>query len=140
VHRRGTGHRNDRRTLTDWKFSGSRNGLTDMTDADSSLINGLAPGSPVVVYLHSPKEKLWGILKDLNGAGAYIRGMDLNSFDDWVRMIIRGERNIGLTHVFLPMWRVERISLDESVDDIPSLADRFYSQAGLTVHEYLDPS
>jgi len=52
-------------------------------------------------------------------------------------MIVRGERNIGLTHMFLPMWRVERISLDEAVDDLPSLADTFYSRVGLTVREYL---
>lgn len=93
-------------------------------------------GSPVVVYLHSPREKMWGLLLDLTAAGAFIRGIDLNTFDDWVMMIIRGERNIGLSHVFLPMWRIERVALDESIDDIPSLSDRFHSTVGLTVQEY----
>lgn len=99
--------------------------------------NGISVGSPVVVYLHSPRERVWGILRELSSSGAFVRGIDLNTFEDWVRMIVRGERNMGLTHVFLPMWRIERISLDESVDDIPSLADRFYSSVGLTVEEYL---
>jgi hypothetical protein len=99
---------------------------------------GMAPGSTVVVYLHSPREKIWGVLRELNSAGVFVRGIDLNTFDDWVQMIVRGERNMGLTHVFVPMWRVERVSLDESVDDIPSLADQFYSRVGLTVGEYLD--
>lgn len=98
---------------------------------------GLLPGSPVIVYLHSPREKLWGILRELNSAGVFLRGIDLNTFDDWVQMIIRGERNIGLTQVFFPMWRVERVALDETIDDIPSMADHFYNRVGLTVEEYL---
>ncbi|HSB10408.1 MAG TPA: hypothetical protein VLM38_13045 [Blastocatellia bacterium] len=98
----------------------------------------LSPGAPVIVYLHSPREKLWGILRELTAAGAFVRGIDLNTFEDWVQMIVRGERNMALTHVFLPMWRIERVSLDESVDDIASLADQFYSRVGLTVEEYLD--
>ena len=102
-------------------------------------MSGMVSGAPVVVYLHSPREKLWGVLKDLSVAGVYLRGIDLNTFDDWTQMIVRGERNIGLTHLFLPMWRVERITLDESVDDIPSLAETFFARVGLTVDEYLDP-
>jgi hypothetical protein len=99
---------------------------------------GIIPGEPVVVNLHSPREKVWGVLRELTGAGVFVRGIDLNTFDDWVQMIVRGERNMGLTHVFLPMWRVERVALDETVDEIPSLAAQFYSRVGLTVNEYLD--
>jgi hypothetical protein len=108
-----------------------------MADIENSSI-GIEPGAPVIVYLHSPREKTWGVLRELNVAGVFVRGIDLNTFDDWVQMIVRGERNMGLTHVFLPMWRVERIVLDESVDEISSLAARFYARVGLTVHEYLD--
>src|SRR5581483_7513906 len=98
---------------------------------------GIAPGQPVIVYLHSPREKLWGLLYELNAAGVFLRGIDLNAFDDWTQMIVRGERNIGLSHVFLPMWRVERLSLDETIDDLPSMADRFFQRVGITVNEYL---
>src|SRR5262249_45815629 len=98
---------------------------------------GIQPGVPVVVNLHSPREKVWGVLRELNVAGVFVRGIDLNTFDDWVQMIVRGERNMGLTHVFLPMWRVERVALDETVDEIPSLAAQFYSRVGPTVNEYL---
>jgi hypothetical protein len=108
-----------------------------MTSSPRQSSDGIHPGSPVVVYLHSPREKLWGVLSKLNMAGVYLRGIDLNSFDDWMRMIVKGERNIGLTHMFLPMWRVERLALDESIDEIPSLADTFYSRVGLTIDEYL---
>ena len=108
-----------------------------MTDKHFVQGSGIVPGSPVVVYLHTPREKIWGVLSELNAAGVYIRGIDLNTFDDWIQMIVRGERNIGLSYSFLPMWRVERVNLDESVDDIPSLADKFHNRVGLTVDEYL---
>ena len=109
-----------------------------MTENEHTSGTGIEPGAPVIVNLHSPREKVWGVLRELNAAGVFVRGIDLNTFDDWVQMIVRGERNMGLTHVFLPMWRVERVALDESVDDIPSLAAQFYARVGLTVSEYLD--
>ncbi|HWO02101.1 MAG TPA: hypothetical protein VNS63_22840 [Blastocatellia bacterium] len=105
---------------------------------DYSSSSGVPPGSPVVVYLHSPREKIWGILRELSISGAFVRGIDLNTFYDWTQSIVRGERNIGLTNVFLPMWRIERISLDETVDDIPSMADQFLARVGLSIDEYLD--
>src|SRR5256885_8668979 len=108
-----------------------------MNEINRTAFASLMPGSPVIVNLHSPREKLWGVLDNLNAAGVFLRGIDLNTFDDWTQMIVRGERNIGLNHVFLPMWRVERVSLDETLDDIPSLADRFFQRVGITVHEYL---
>jgi hypothetical protein len=110
--------------------------MAEIDDKSSSA--GIVTGSPVIVNLHSPREKMWGVLRDLNAAGVFLRGIDLNTFDDWLRMVVRGERNLGLTHVFLPMWRVERVALDESVDDIPSLAAQFYARVGLTLDEYLD--
>ena len=109
-----------------------------MAENDHPSSTGIVPGSPVVVNLHSPREKVWGVLRELNAAGVFLRGIDLNTFEDWVQMVVRGERNMGLTHVFLPMWRVERVALDESIDDIPSLAAQFSSRVGLTLGEYLD--
>ena len=104
---------------------------------EHSTSAGIKPGTPIVVNLHSPREKLWGVMNDLNPAGVFLRGIDLNTFDDWTQMIVRGERNIGLTHIFLPMWRVERITLDETIDEIPSMADRFYTRVGISINEYL---
>lgn len=109
-----------------------------MTEIEDSSSLGIISGSPVVVNLHSPREKVWGVLRELNAAGVFVRGIDLNTFEDWVQMVVRGERNMGLTQVFLPMWRVERVALDESIDDIPSLAEQFFSRVGLTLSEYLD--
>src|SRR5438552_3327811 len=106
-----------------------------MAEHDDASNTGIVPGSPVIVNLHSPREKIWGVLRELNAAGVFVRGIDLNTFEDWVQMVVRGERNMGLTHVFLPMWRVERVVLDESIDDIPSLAAQFFSRVGQTLSE-----
>jgi hypothetical protein len=107
-----------------------------MSEENESANFGIGRNSPVIVYLHSPREKLWGLVLEINPAGLYLRGIDLNTFDDWTRMLAHGERNIGPTHIFFPMWRVERIALDERVDDIPSLADRFQENVGLSVEEF----
>ncbi|HET8675773.1 MAG TPA: hypothetical protein VFO63_08315 [Blastocatellia bacterium] len=108
-----------------------------MADYKGSDENVIAPGTPVIVYMHSPREKMWGLLTELDASGVFIHGIDLNTFEDWTMMLVRGERNIGLSHVFFPMWRVERIMLDETVDDIPSMADKFYARVGLTIYDFL---
>jgi hypothetical protein len=98
----------------------------------------MKPNSIVVVSLHSPKEKVWGILVELNPSGVTIRGVDLNSFDHFVRQINEpdGER-VGLPTVFFPMTRVERVSLDEPAGSIPSMAEIFERKIGRSLADYL---
>ena len=98
----------------------------------------MEPHSIVVLSLHTPKEKVWGELVSLNSAGVTIRGIDLSSFDEFVRQILHpeGER-IGLPTLFLPMLRVERIALDEPHGSIPSLAATFEKKVGRSLGEYL---
>jgi hypothetical protein len=94
--------------------------------------------SIVVVSLHSPKEKFWGILLALNPSGITIRGVDLNSFDHFIRQINQpdGER-VGLPTVFFPMTRVERVAMDEASGSIPSMAEIFERKIGRTLGDYL---
>jgi hypothetical protein len=94
--------------------------------------------SIVVVSLHSPKEKIWGELLTLNAAGITVRGIDLNSFDDFIRQVLdpEGER-VGLPTIFFPMTRVERIALDEAVGSIPSMAELFAQKVRRSLKDYL---
>jgi len=94
--------------------------------------------SIVIISLHSPKEKIWGILLDINPSGVTIRGIDLNSFDHFVSQInqLDAER-VGLPTVFFPMTRIERISLDEPSGLIPSMAEIFERKIGRTLTDYL---
>lgn len=94
--------------------------------------------SIVIVSLTSPKEKIWGQLVALDSAGVTVRGIDLASFDDFLRQLLdREEAAAGMTVVFYPMHRVERIAQDEPSGNIPSLADRFRNKIGLSIQEYL---
>ena len=82
--------------------------------------------SVVVLTLHSPKEKIWGELVALTPAGITVRGIELDSFDEVLRQIATGEAGVGvLSTIFYPLHRVERMAMDETVGEIPSLAERF---------------
>lgn len=96
------------------------------------------PHSIVVVSLHSPREKVWGELLAINPAGITMRGVDLNSFDHFVRQVNEpdGER-VGLPTVFFPMTRVERVALDEPSGSIPSMNELFARKVGRSLAEYL---
>jgi len=94
--------------------------------------------SIVIVSLVSPKEKIWGQLLLLESKGITVRGLELDSFDDFVSQIVNQEdTTVGMTTVFYPMQRVERIAMDEPSGSIPSLAERFHQKVGLTIQEYL---
>lgn len=93
--------------------------------------------SVVVVHLHSPREKVWGVLLALTGSGLTVKGIDLNSFEDWSRQVASGEESIGLSTVFYPMQRVERVELDETVGGIPSCRDTFEQRTGKDLFRYL---
>lgn len=92
--------------------------------------NRLGSGAAVVIVLQSPREKCWGLLDEINPAGIFLRGIDLNAFDDWTNAIAHDEPFIGFTDMFLPMWRVERITRDESAGGVPSLSEQFEQRTG----------
>ncbi|MFQ6082674.1 MAG: hypothetical protein ACE5WD_04855 [Candidatus Aminicenantia bacterium] len=74
----------------------------------------------VVIYLNNPKEKFWGRLISLKPEGVQVKGLNINSFNDWLRNM----SSINLSTVFFPMIRVEKIILDESSDSSLSFKDQ----------------
>jgi hypothetical protein len=107
-------------------------------EGEFSAEPSMDPHSIVVISLHTPKEKVWGELLAINPSGVTMRGIDLNSFDHFVRQINEpdGER-MGLPTIFFPMNRVERVSLDEPSGSIPSMAEVFARKVGRSLIEYL---
>ena len=99
------------------------------------MSNGIQSGDPVVLVLHSPKEKYWGVLDEISTAGVFLRGLDLNALDDWVAAVLHKEPFIGLTNMFFSMWRIERVTKDEAAGGIDSLYDQVERRTGLTVGE-----
>jgi hypothetical protein len=103
--------------------------------AQNSL--GLKRGVPVLVVLHSPREKCWGILDEITSAGVFLRGLDLNAFDDWLSAVVHNEPFLGFATLFFPLWRVERISRDEPSGGLPSLAQQAEQRTGRTLEDLL---
>ncbi|MEO8649462.1 MAG: hypothetical protein ABI539_09875 [Acidobacteriota bacterium] len=96
----------------------------------------ILPGETVLVVLHTPREKLIGILDEINAAGVSMRAIDLSYFDDWCRSIASDEQFLPMTDSFLPMWRIERIMRDEGAADAPSMAEQFEKRTGRKLGEF----
>lgn len=105
----------------------------------SDTVSGIKSGAAVVIVLHTPREKFWGIVDEINSAGVFCRGLDLNSFDDWLAAVAHAEPFIGVGDVFFPMWRIERVARDEATGEIPSLYEQVEKRTGKTVAELLQP-
>ena len=99
----------------------------------------IGPGSIVVAYLRDPREKLWGVLHSMDVPGFVIEGLPLSSFDDWTRAVLAqsSQPSIGLSTLFYPLHRLEKILLDESVGGVPSMQDQFLQRVGVSVREHL---
>jgi hypothetical protein len=104
----------------------------------STILPFLRPPSVVVVYLKEPREKFWGLVRSLDGSGLVIQGVDVNSFDDWVRSVTEGRDSPHLSMVYFPLLRVEKILVDASSETIPSLAEHFRRRVGRSLADYLD--
>jgi len=98
----------------------------------------IGPGSVVLAYLRDPGEKLWGVLRRLDAAGVVMEAIDLASFDDWVAQVEREEESVvGPSVMFFPMARLEKLLLDRSSGNLPSMADRFEQRTGRSVYQVL---
>ena len=101
---------------------------------------GIRQGTAVVIVLHTPREKCWGIIDDLTEAGVFLRGLDLNSFADWQQAVMHDEPFVGFGDLFFPMWRVERISKDESSAGVPSLREQVEQRTGRALEDLMKTS
>jgi hypothetical protein len=96
----------------------------------------LGRGCPVIVSLQAPKEKLWGVLISIDASGVCVRGLDLRIFDEWMRQEAKGEEQLlGVSTLFFPMNRLERLELDERVGQVPAYSDRFLEEVGRSAVE-----
>jgi len=98
----------------------------------------IRPNTLVIVNLVNPTEKFWGVLLELGLAGVTMRGLNISTFDDWMAQAVRpGDQTLGLSTMFVPLFRVERIFLDESIGEVESYRERFAKRVGITVERYL---
>lgn len=86
-------------------------------------------GQLVLVTLLNPREKFWGVLLSLTPAGVSLRGVDLDSLDDFTQLVKAGEATAA-SEVFFPMHRVQRIEVDGRNGTLPSLSEQFAVKTG----------
>lgn len=102
------------------------------------MMEGFPPQAIVILNLVNPKEKFWGMLLSLSPVGVTLRGINIESFDDWVRQLSREEeQNLDLVSMFVPLFRIERIFLDEAVGTVPSYSDYFQQVVGMPPADFL---
>jgi hypothetical protein len=97
----------------------------------------LTTRSIVILHLQNPREKVWGVLLSMNEYGVTLRGIDVYSFDDWSRSVANQSDTMGLSTMFLPMMRVEKIVLDETYGGYKSFSEQFHDRVGHDVREFL---
>ena len=102
------------------------------------MIEGFAPSALIILNLVNPKEKFFGVLTALSPAGVTMRGINLDSFEDWIHQIARNEEpDLDLITMFVPLFRVERIFLDEPSGAIKSYSQRFEEVVGIPIATFL---
>ncbi|MER3430088.1 MAG: hypothetical protein C4325_08740 [Blastocatellia bacterium] len=93
----------------------------------------IATGEAVIAILHTPRERLFGILDEISTAGVHLRAVDLEYFDDWCAAIANGEPYLSMSDYFIPMWRVERIVRDSGE---PTMLELFEQRTGRNLAEF----
>ena len=102
------------------------------------MIEGFEPNALLILNLVNPKEKFFGVLRSLSAAGVTMRAINLDSFDDWIHQIARAEESdIEMITMFVPLFRVERVFLDEPAGAIRSYSQRFEEVVGRSIQDYL---
>ncbi len=95
-------------------------------------------GSIILVHLVNPTEKFWGVLYDLGVAGLQMRGISVASFGEWMLQAASKETpTLGLSTMFVPLFRIERLYLDEPVGAVSSYQQSFAERVGMPVERYL---
>lgn len=100
----------------------------------------IGPGACVVTYLGTPREQVFGVVIALDAPGITMRGISLESLDDWLRELGRGgggQTTFGLSLTFYPMHRVEKVVIDETAHGSESIREKFRRRTGMAFEEYV---
>ena len=92
-------------------------------------------GTLALVTLNNPREKFWGAVLALDSSGVSLRGIDLQSMENFTHLVKTGEA-VSAGVVFFPMHRVERIERDEPNGELPSLAEQFAASTGVNIDSF----
>jgi hypothetical protein len=84
-------------------------------------------GNIIILNLQDPREKIVGKLLAISPSGITIKGVDVNSFNDWMKQFTNKPSTIVISPstVFFPMHRVVSCYLDENMGEVPSFSSQF---------------
>ncbi len=109
--------------------------------AEAEVAAAAAPftrGAPVVLHLRDPRQRVFGVLRQLDGVGAAVYGIDVDSWEGWVGQSRRGEEGpLTPSLEYFPIARVEKIVADSDSADLPSFERRFSERTGRSLREVL---
>lgn len=96
-------------------------------------------GSIVVINLQEPREQFLGKLIILSSSGITIRGIDVNSFRDWMNEYCQPDliHTMRPSTVFFPMHRVVSCYLDEDMGAVPSFGSQFAERTARALESVL---
>lgn len=97
----------------------------------------LRPPRAVIAYLKEPRERFWGLLRALDATGVVLQGVELDSFDHWVRQVAGGGEGAEPSTVFFPLARLEKLLVDAGSGAAPSLAEQFERRVGRSLASVL---
>ena len=108
------------------------------TDKTHSTLK-METGDIAVLNLQNPREKIIGKLLAISPSGITIKGVDVNSFHDWMQQFSKNQPPTTLfpTTVFFPMHRVMSCYLDEDMGEIPSFSSQFKERTQKKIKEVL---
>lgn len=90
----------------------------------------------VIVHLNNPREKYWGAIFRSSPTGIWLTGVELKTMEEWISGGFGGQASLpGLASTFFPMHRVEKITVDETIMDIPSVAETIILRTGARLEE-----
>src|SRR5579884_2132670 len=87
------------------------------------------PGTFILLTLHTPREKYFGTLQALTPAGITLRGMNIETLEDFAAQVKAGD-HVSAGIVFLPMHRVEKMEMDQSSEHVPSIHQTLSGKTG----------
>ena len=100
--------------------------------------SSIEAGSLVVLHCANPREKHWGLLIRMDGLGVVVRGLDLDSVEDWLAQERGGgDQLIAPSTFFVPTHRLVRVDLDESGPVVTGYGDRYRRELGRDVRRTL---
>lgn len=96
-------------------------------------------GSIVILNLQDPREKIIGKLLTISPSGITIKGVDVNSFNDWMHQFTQKKPTTTIfpTTVFFPMHRVLSCYRDEDMGEMLSFSSQFKERTKKEIMEVL---